>query len=65
MYKRQVLYRVTPFFEGDNLLAKGVLMEAMSVEDSGEDICFCVFVYNVQPDIQIDYATGKSQYVKE
>lgn len=63
--KNHVLYRVTPFFEGDNLLAKGVLMEAMSVEDSGEDICFCVFVYNVQPDIQIDYATGKSQYVKE
>lgn len=63
--ENHVLYRVTPFFEGDNLLAKGVLMEAMSVEDSGEDICFCVFVYNVQPDIQIDYATGKSQYVKE
>ena len=53
-----VLYRVTPIFEGDNLLADGVLMEAYSVEDAGEGICFCVFAYNVQPGIGIDYATG-------
>ena len=53
-----VLYRVTPIFDGDNLLADGVLMEAYSVEDAGEGICFCVFAYNVQPGIVIDYATG-------
>lgn len=53
-----VLYRVTPIFEGDNLLASGVLMEAYSVEDYGRGICFCVYVYNVQPGIIIDYATG-------
>lgn len=53
-----VLYRVTPIFEGDNLLANGVLMEAYSVEDSGAGIQFCIFAYNVQPGIGIDYATG-------
>lgn len=53
-----VLYRVTPIFDGDNLLADGVLMEAYSVENAGEGICFCVFAYNVQPGIGIDYATG-------
>lgn len=53
-----VLYRVTPIFDGDNLLAEGVLMEAYSVEDAGEGISFCVFAYNVQPGIGIDYATG-------
>ncbi len=58
-----VLYRVTPVFTGDNLVADGVLMEAYSVEDSGEGVCFCVFVYNVQPGIEIDYATGES-YMK-
>ncbi len=55
-----VLYRVTPIFEGDNLLAKGVQMEAYSVEDNGRGVCFNVFVYNVEPGINIDYATGKS-----
>lgn len=55
-----VLYRVTPIFEGNNLLASGVLMEGYSVEDEGEDICFCVYAYNVQPSITIDYATGDS-----
>ncbi|MCM1185007.1 MAG: DNA/RNA non-specific endonuclease [Lachnoclostridium sp.] len=55
-----VLYRVTPVFEGDNLLASGVLMEAESVEDKGEGILFCVYVYNVQPGIIIDYASGES-----
>ena len=56
-----VLYRVTPVFEGENLLAKGVRMEAYSVEDDGEGVCFHVFVYNVQPGISLDYATGKSR----
>ena len=55
-----VLYRVTPIFEGDNLVVKGVQMEAYSVEDNGKGVCFNVFVYNVQPGINIDYATGKS-----
>ncbi len=53
-----VLYRVTPMFDGDNLLASGALMEAWSVEDEGEGICFCVFCYNVEPGVGIDYATG-------
>ena len=57
-----VMYRVTPLFKGNNLLAQGVQMEAYSVEDDGDGICFNVFVYNVQPQITIDYATGKSSY---
>lgn len=56
-----VLYRVTPVFEGNNLVATGVLMEAYSVEDKGEGVCFCVFVHNVQPGIEIDYRTGESK----
>lgn len=59
-----VLYRVTPIFEGDNLVASGVQMEAYSVEDNGKGICFNVYVYNVQPKITIDYATGKSELVE-
>lgn len=55
-----VLYRVTPVFEEDDLLASGVQMEALSVEDEGADISYNVFVYNVQPGISIDYATGDS-----
>ena len=55
-----VLYRVTPYFAGDELVARGVEMEAYSVEDGGEGICFHVFVYNVQPGVEIDYATGES-----
>lgn len=55
-----VLYRVAPVFDGDDLLAYGVLMEGWSVEDEGDGICFNVFVYNVQPDIVIDYANGES-----
>jgi DNA-entry nuclease len=55
-----VLYRVTPIFEGNSLLASGVQMEAYSVEDDGEGVCFNVFVYNVQPGVEIDYETGKS-----
>lgn len=59
-----VLYRVTPVFEGSNLLAGGVLMEALSMEDNGEEICFCVYVYNVQPGIEINYATGENKLAK-
>ena len=55
-----VLYRVTPIFEGEDLLAQGVEMEALSVEDDGEGIEFHVFCYNVQPGVEIDYATGES-----
>ena len=55
-----VRYRVSPIFEGDELVARGVLMEAWSVEDSGEGICFNVYCYNVQPGVIIDYATGES-----
>ena len=54
-----VLYRVTPIYEGDNRLASGVQMEAMSVEDAGKGICFNVYCYNVQPKIIIDYSTGE------
>ena len=56
-----VLYRVTPVFKADNLLADGVQMEAWSVEDEGKGICFNVFCYNVQPGIEIDYSTGDSK----
>ena len=55
-----VMYRVTPVFEGDDLVASGVQMEAESVEDDGEGVSFNVYVYNVQPDITIDYATGEN-----
>lgn len=55
-----VMYRVTPMFRGDNLVADGVLIEAESVEDNGSGILFNVFCYNVQPGITIDYATGDS-----
>ena len=58
-----VLYRVTPVFEGRNLVASGVLMEAASIED--EKICFCIYVYNVQPGAEIDYRTGKNRIVDE
>lgn len=53
-----VMYRVFPIFEGNNLVASGVSMEAYSVEDKGLGVCFHVYVYNVQPGIEIDYATG-------
>ena len=59
--ENHVLYRVTPIYEGNNLLAKGVIMEAYSVEDKGNGIEFNVFVYNVQEGIEIDYATGESK----
>ena len=57
-----VLYRVTPKFEGNNLLASGVLMEASSVEDKGKGLSFCVFCYNVQPGIKIDYKDGSNAF---
>lgn len=56
-----VLYRVTPVFEGDNLLATGVEMEALSIEDNGEGIKFNVFVYNIEDGVIIDYKTGDSK----
>lgn len=56
-----VLYRVTPIFEGDDLLATGVEMEALSIEDNGEGIKFNVFVYNIEDGIIIDYKTGDSK----
>lgn len=68
-----LLYRVTPIFEGDNLVAKGVIMEAESLEDNGGGLEFCVFIYNVQPNIvspdkpgiEIDYATGQTSIASQ
>ncbi len=56
-----VAYRVTPIYDGSDLVATGVQMEAYSVEDDGEGICFNVFCYNVQPGVEIDYSTGRSR----
>lgn len=56
-----VLYRVTPVFKGDNLVASGVQMEGWSVEDEGEGICFDVYCHNVQPGAEIDYVTGETK----
>ncbi len=61
MTGNHVMYRVTPIYKDDNLIASGVLMEAYSVEDEGMGVYFNVFVYNVQPDIEIDYSTGESR----
>lgn len=58
---QHVLYRVTPVFQGQDLVARGVLMEGLSVEDSGEGVTFCVYAYNVQPGVDIDYATGDNR----
>ncbi len=55
-----VMYRVTPVFEGDNLIADGVQMEALSVEDDGKGVSYNVYVFNIQPGVEIDYATGDS-----
>lgn len=60
-----VLYRVTPVFLGEELVARGVLLEGQSVEDNGEGIQFCVYAYNVQPGIVIDYATGDSTQARQ
>ena len=59
-----VLYRVTPIFEKNNLVANGVQMEAESVEDKGEKVKFNVYAYNVQPNIKIDYSTGNSELIE-
>ncbi len=59
-----VLYRVTPIFTGNNLVADGVLMEGWSVEDNGDGICYCVYLYNVQPGVEINYATGESRLLE-
>ena len=56
-----VLYRVTPYFKDKELVARGVEMEAYSVEDNGDGVCYHVFVYNVQPGIEIDYMTGENK----
>ncbi len=56
-----VAYRVTPVFVGEELVCRGVLIEAYSIEDEGEGICFNVYCYNVQPGVEIDYATGESR----
>ncbi|MCR5733237.1 MAG: DNA/RNA non-specific endonuclease [Lachnospiraceae bacterium] len=56
-----ILYRVTPYFKGRELVARGVEMEAYSVEDKGDSVCFHVFVYNVQPGVEINYLTGQSR----
>lgn len=60
-----VLYRVSPLFDGDDLVAAGVLMEAKSVEDDGDGISFNVFCYNVQPGVTIDYASGDSRLAED
>ena len=59
-----VMYRVTPYFENNDLVAKGVLMEGYSVEDNGQGVSFNVFVYNVQPGVNINYTTGDSSLVQ-
>ena len=59
-----VLYRATPIFKDDNLLATGVQLEALSVEDDGVGIKFNAFIYNAQDGIEIDYKTGDSQLIK-
>lgn len=58
--EKHVIYRVTPVYDGDNLVADGVLLEACSAEDLGEGLMFCVYCFNVQPDITINYKTGES-----
>ena len=59
------LYRSTPIFEGDDLVASGVLMEGYSVEDAGQGVQYCVFCYNVQPGIDINYANGDSWLIDD
>lgn len=62
--ENHVMLRVTPIFEGDNLVASGVLMEAWSVEDNGQGISINVYLYNCQPGVEIDYATGETHPAK-
>ena len=60
-----MLYRVTPVYDGVNLVARGVQLEALSMEDNGEGICFNVYVYNNQPGVLIDYTTGESSLLED
>lgn len=59
-----VMYRVTPIFEDRNLLCSGIVMEAYSVEDNGEGVQFCIYAYNVQPNVGIDYKTGDNWLIE-
>lgn len=59
--ENHVLYRVSPYFKENELLARGIEIEAYSVEDEGQGLCFHVFLYNVQPGVEIEYVTGKSK----
>ena len=63
--KNHVLYRATPIFEDNNLIAKGIVLEALSIEDNGKGIKFNVFIYNIQDGIEIDYLTGESRLSEE
>ena len=63
--KNHVMYRVTPDFKDDNLVASGVLIEAWSVEDNGKGIAICVYVYNRQPGVAINYKTGESKLISD
>ena len=58
--ENHVMYRVTPIYDGNNLVASGVLMEGYSVEDNGDGICFCIYAYNAQPGVEINYRNGDS-----
>lgn len=60
-----VLYRATPLFDKSELLARGILLEAYSVEDKGEGLQSCMFVYNAQPGIEIDYSSGTSKPIDD
>ena len=60
-----VMYRVTPIYDGNDLIASGVLMEALSVEDGGAGISFCIYAYNVQPGVEINYLTGENYLAGE
>jgi DNA-entry nuclease len=62
--KLHVMYRVTPIYDGDNLVPEGVLMEGYSVEDAGKAVSFCIFAFNVQPGVEINYATGENKLAK-
>ena len=63
--ENHVLLRVTPVFEGNDYVARGVVMEGYSVEDGGEAICFCIYAFNVQPEIYIDYYTGRNRLASD
>lgn len=60
--ENHVRYRITPHFEGDNLLASGIYMEGFSIEDNGEGLSFHIYVPNIQPEVEINYATGESKF---